>query len=328
VTREIAVSVEVGDALRYACDVLVLKHAQALYGVDAAVVTALQGIGQDVGEDLPRPGSARLVMSNGAVAASRALFVGVPTQHRFDYLSVREFAYHALEKLSQAHITARHIALTLQGPGFGLDESEAFRAELAGLVDAIAVNHMPRDLDRIVFVEMNPGRAARMVSVLETTLPSGVIQVGGDHSAGTATTQVQSTLADVGHAPKPHVFVAMPFAAEFDDRYHYGIERATHAAGFLCERADLATFTGDVIDWVRRRIDTAAYVIADLTAANANVYLEVGYAWGRGIPTILLVSDDKDLKFDTRGQRCLVYKNSIRQLEELLNKELVALAKT
>jgi hypothetical protein len=55
--------------------------------------------------------------------------------------------------------------------------------------------------------------------------------------------------------------------------------------------------------------------------ANPNVYLEVGYAWGRGRQTILLVRDIKELKFDVAGYRCLVYKN-IRDLETQLSREL------
>ena len=117
----------------------------------------------------------------------------------------------------------------------------------------------------------------------------------------------------------------MPFAKEFDDRFHYGIQRAADAAGFLCERADLTSFVGDVLDWVRERITSASFVVADLTTANPNVYLEVGYAWGCKVPTVLLVSEAADLKFDVRGQRCLVYSGSIRQLEESLTKELKAL---
>ncbi len=66
-------------------------------------------------------------------------------------------------------------------------------------------------------------------------------------------------------------------------------------------------------------------VIADLSLANPNVYLEVGYAWGRGRPTILVVRDVKELRFDVQGTRCLVYQ-SIRHLEELLTKELAAVA--
>ena len=71
-------------------------------------------------------------------------------------------------------------------------------------------------------------------------------------------------------------------------------------------------------------IDSARVVIADLTLANPNVYLEVGYAWGRARPTILVVRDVKELRFDVQGTRCLAYQN-IRHLEELLTKELAAL---
>ena len=120
---------------------------------------------------------------------------------------------------------------------------------------------------------------------------------------------------------KPHAFVAMPFAAELDDVYHYGIARPVKDAGLLCERVDQATFSGLIIERIRERIDSARVVIADLTLANPNVYLEVGYAWGRGRPTILLVRDVKDLRFDVQGYRCLVY-GSIRVLEELLTAEL------
>ena len=72
----------------------------------------------------------------------------------------------------------------------------------------------------------------------------------------------------------------MPFKNDMDDTYHYGIQGAVRAAGFLCERADLSTFVGDVMHWVQNRIRTSSLVIADLTEANPNVYLEVGYAWG------------------------------------------------
>ena len=120
---------------------------------------------------------------------------------------------------------------------------------------------------------------------------------------------------------KAHVFVAMPFEEETDDVYHYDIQGAVKASGFLCERADLSSFTGDVMNWVRQRIDSATLVIADLSGANANVYLEVGYAWGLKRPTVFLVRDVKDLKFDVKGQRCLVYKK-IKDLEGKLQKEL------
>lgn len=69
------------------------------------------------------------------------------------------------------------------------------------------------------------------------------------------------------------------------------------------------------------RIETSDFVIADLTTANPNVYLEIGYAWGLMKQTVLLIRDTNELQFDTRGQRCLPY-TSIKDLETKLKTEL------
>ena len=117
----------------------------------------------------------------------------------------------------------------------------------------------------------------------------------------------------------------MPFDDAYADRFHYGIAGAVNAPGFLCERADLASFTGDIRAWVKERIGSSSLVIADLSTANPNVYLEVGYAWGRGIDTVLIAAEGDELKFDVRAQKCLIFR-SIRHREELLTTELDALA--
>jgi hypothetical protein len=264
-----------GDALEISADVLVLKYAQGLYGVDELVVDRLEATGPAVRNTLPKP-------------------------------------------------AASHIAFTLHGAGYGLDESEAFRAELAGILDAVETGDCSSGIKLVTFIERNAGRAQRLQTLLEAILPRPAATPDIAVRA-TATAQIEG-LRSVG-APsrtKPHIFVAMPFAPEFDDHFHYGIQQAVNAAGYLCERADLATFTGDVIAWVKERIDSAHLLVADLSAANPNVYLEVGYAWGKGIPTVLLARNAADLRFDVKGQRCLVYK-SIRNLEESLTRELKAL---
>jgi hypothetical protein len=90
---------------------------------------------------------------------------------------------------------------------------------------------------------------------------------------------------------------------------------------------DMAAFTGDILTRVMSRIESAALVIADLSGANANVYLEVGYAWGKGRPTLLLAKAGNELKFDVRGQRCILYENIVglaKQLQsDLSNLEIV-----
>jgi hypothetical protein len=293
-----------------------------LYGVDSLVVRRLEATGSVVRDTLPKPDGFRLIDAGGNLAAKSVLFVGVVPLTSFEYETIREFSKRALIWLAGAKPPPAHIAFTLHGVGFGLDESEAFRAELVGILDAVETGDCGINL--VTIIEHDAGRARRLQTLLDTILPRRTANPTiAERAAATAQTeQLQS--AGALSRTKPHIFVAMPFAPEFDDHFHYGIQQAVNAAGYLCERADLATFTGDVITWVKERIDSAHLLVADLSTSNPNVYLEVGYAWGKGIPTVLLARDTADLRFDVRGQRCLVY-NSIRKLEDSLTSELRAL---
>jgi len=97
----------------------------------------------------------------------------------------------------------------------------------------------------------------------------------------------------------------MPFAEAFNDLFEYGIQRPVRDLGLLCERVDEQVFTGDVLERVKSQIEASTAIIAVLTGANPNVYLEVGYAWGKGRPTILITDDAEAPRFDLRGQRYL-----------------------
>lgn len=322
----IAIEVVQGDVFAHRADVLALKYARQSFGVDRRVVSELSTLGVELRDRLPAIGEALLVESKDVVPTRDILFVGVVPLGRFDYEAIRVFAGQVLATLQEQRPATRHVAMTLHGAGYGLDEAEAFRAEIAGLLDAVQERRTPGGLRRISIVERHPETATRMQQVLEAVLPGGVVDAPGTIGTGFSLSGARSGLESVGRDSrgKPLVFVAMPFADEYADRFHYGIRGAVNAAGFLCERADLSSFTGDVIAWVKERIGNAALVVADLTTANPNVYLEVGYAWGRGVNTILLLEHGDALKFDVRTQRCLIFR-SIRHLEELLTTELTAL---
>ncbi|HKH45580.1 MAG TPA: hypothetical protein VKM72_13025 [Thermoanaerobaculia bacterium] len=327
-SRKILFEVHEGDALEFPADVLALKYAQALYGVDLAVYERLSVRGQEP-PALPENNGFALILTQGLIVPDRVLFVGVMPLRQFGYRQIREFGRKVLVSLAGQAPRTRHLALTIHGPGYGLDEIEAFESELAGIVDAITTGDCPTNLTRVSFIESNPGRAERLQEVLNAIIPRGIIDRSGARALDNLGERPKDTLRTAGYtsAGKPRIFVAMPFADSMDDLFHYGIQGAVKAAGFLCERADLASFVGDVMEWVRQRISSATFVIADLSTANPNVYLEVGYAWGCGRPTILLVRDTIELKFDVKGQRCLVYK-SIKHLEDILGKELKELAVT
>lgn len=121
--------------------------------------------------------------------------------------------------------------------------------------------------------------------------------------------------------PEKHIFVAMPFKEELEDVYYYGIRVPVMLAGFNCVRIDKASFTGDILSEIKEKIEHASAVIGVLDTANPNVTLEIGYAWGRGIPTVLLIKNVEEIPFDLRGQKFIIY-DSIRNLEDALSEEL------
>ncbi|SBW18879.1 hypothetical protein FDG2_0867 [Candidatus Protofrankia californiensis] len=309
--------------LRYPSDLLVLKHAQRSYGVDE-VAGNLADIDPAI---LPAVGGGLLIQNPPRLAARNLLFIGVEPVETFDYRTIRDFSRRALTGAAHLSFPVRSISMTLHGVGFGLDEIEAFESEVAGVVEALDAGHCPEGLLSVDFVEQNENRARRMQSILLSLINSEASGTDAARYVPNEATALPRRLDSVGYdsAARPHAFVAMPFADRFTDVFHYGIVRPVRAAGLLCERMDQIHFTGDVINRMKERIAASKLVIADLSDANPNVYLEVGYAWGLRVPCVLVCSRETDLKFDVRGQRCLFY-GSIRDLEKQLSAELKNLA--
>jgi len=324
---EIRIEIQETDALKIKADVLILKYAQEFHGVDSLAYFQLATTRKDIERKLPKPNDFLLLESRGSLGASHVLFCGVAEVLKFRYKQIRDFSFRALKHLSEVKPDTEHICLTVHGANYGLDEDEAFRSEVAGLVDAIEKGFYPPGLRKISIAEFYEPRAKRLKPVLANLFPEGVIGVENKISlARRSITTDRLNEAGLTSEDKPLIFVAMPFDKKMDDIFHYGIRNAVNTAGYLCERADDAIFTGDILELIKQRIGKASLVIADLTSANPNVYLEVGYAWGLGIPTVLLGQDVSELKFDVKGQKCIIY-SGIKELEEKLSKELMGLKK-
>lgn len=318
-----------GDLLDLDVDVVVVKYAQSFHASDGAVGDRLRTVGfAPASFDLP-PGKTAWVDARGALAAKAVLFVGTVPLSSFGYLDVRLLAGKALAALAAHAGPVRTVGITVHGANCGLDEDEAGLALAGGLIDAIQRGAAPDGLERIVVIEKRAARAKR----LDATFRQRLVDIGHVRASGgafdvqrPATTPPSPSLPTHGTSSldKPHAFVAMPFAPEFEDVFHYGIQVPLRDAGLLCERVDQAVFSGLIIDRILSRIASAKVVVAELTGANPNVYLEVGYAWALKVPTVLLVRDVAELRFDVKGHRCLVY-GTIRQLEQALRQELGAL---
>jgi hypothetical protein len=323
--------VEAGDITETRADVALLKYAQRLYGAAGLVSQRLSSVGVPSSQLEVPPGDFRFVDTRGGITAPLVLFMGTVRLGQFGYHEIRQFAVRALKAL-ESRPGLKHMVSTVHGPNYGLDEDEAVLAFVGGLVEGFQRGSGPDGLERITLVELDARRAQRLRKALERGL-AGTPWVqdlpgGGGFRVQRMTAFVQAPpLATAGTVSmeKPHAFVAMAFAPELEDTYHYGIQGPVKAAGMLCERVDQAVFDGPIIQRIKERIETAKVVIADLSMANPNVYLEVGYAWGRGRPTVLLVRDVKELRFDVASYRCIVYR-SIRDLEALLTRELERLS--
>ncbi len=322
----VKVSVIHGDAFQIEADALVLKYAQATFGLDRDIEREFARLGDSITYRLPKIGGYFYTDSKEITRTKSIIFIGVPSLRQFGYKEIREFGRKALVSLASSDPSVETILMTIHGPGYGLDEIEAFESQLAGILDSISSDDIPDNLAEIIFVERSQGRARRLQHVLKDLFPSSEIPTQKSGGVKQLERSSAETLRAAGYSSdsKKRIFVAMPFAAEFDDCFHYGIQGAVNSCGYLCERADLQSFTGDVMEFVKERIATSDFVIADLTTANPNVYLEVGYAWGQNKKTVLLVKDTSDLKFDTRGQRCLPY-STIKDLETKLKNELANL---
>lgn len=338
--QPINVTVQQGDISKVEADVIVLKYAQEFYGAMGKVATLLAGAGIEAKNLRMKRGEYELFPTNGALATPYVLVIGTAPLKEFTYQTVRDFSWDMLTALKDKMPEARHVAMLLQTSPFGLDTAEAVLAQLGGLLDAQEAGDMSPQLEKISIIELNSKLVEQARQVLDKYLSKAPYAKPlstlwgfrlymteppqGSEKASDAPSADPIQSAGAGSDTKPHVFVAMPFDEEYDDLFSYGIEAPVHQAGYLCERIDQSVFEGDIFERIKDRIEAASVVVAVLTGGNPNVYLELGYAWGFRRPTILMVDNVENLRFDVRGQRCLVY-NKIKDAEKILAEELVAL---
>jgi len=127
----------------------------------------------------------------------------------------------------------------------------------------------------------------------------------------------------VGQLPvKPFAFVLMPFDSAFDDIYKLGIQAVANECDVIAERVDEQNFSETILERIYRQIETADFVIADMTGRNPNVFYEVGYAHARGKLCTLLTQSVDDIPFDLRHHRHIEYGSSIQTLKSKLKSEM------
>lgn len=320
-SKGVELTIQHGDITAFESDVIVLKHAQKFLGLDMQVAMQLHEQGVSFKDMSPEPDSYRLVASHDTVQAQQILFIGTTELQSLDYEQIRQLGENALATLAEAAPETRHLAMTIHGPGFGLDESESLRYQIAGFLDALHNGQYPAQLERISIIEFRESRLTHLQAVIEVLFADTPYAKPLPDGAGFFLNPVQIDAAEsmTDSQPantKPSAYVIMSLNAATEDLFYYGIQQTAHAHGLLCEQIEASDLTDDVILQLRQRIEGATVVIADLTDAEPATYLQLGYAWGRKRPAILIAHDQAGVQL-----RCLRY-TSIKHLETLLRAEL------
>src|SRR5882724_6324122 len=115
-------------------------------------------------------------------------------------------------------------------------------------------------------------------------------------------------------------FVIQPFdGAKYDKRYEHVSVPAIEAAGLKAYRVDRDPSVEVPIDSIEEGIRDAALCLADITADNPNVWYELGYAYARGRPVVMVCSDErKKYPFDIQHRTIIPYvAESTRDFEAL-----------
>lgn len=157
------------------------------------------------------------------------------------------------------------------------------------------------------------GQVVRMkvnsVSVIETVLRSPLAGSGvGLYAYDTAEVSFQNIRASK-QAIK--VFVMMPFSEPFDTLYEDVIKPEAEGLGFDIVRVDEIAGPGIILDDIRRQIERAHIVVAEITTPNPNVFYDLGYAHALNKPAVLLARRQSEMPFDVRPYRAIFYDDSI-----------------
>ncbi len=274
----------------------------------------------------------------GKLPQKYVLFIGTPPPEEFGYGEMYLFALRAVETLAKAGVAAAKITAKLPRGSSGLDHGESLQNLIRGFEDGCRSWPQAR-IKHVEFVERNSRRAAFLASLLarfEGRSDDTLVEEGSEGTldmlsdvGGTTSSGPRESLTTPPESPPPrrkqHVFVAMPYSEQFEDVYELGIYPALRECGYICERLDRTAFIGDILEHMKDRIRTARFVLADLTEARPNVYLEVGYAWGLGVPVLFIARAGEAPHFDVSTHRCLFY-TSIRHLKRELEQVAQGLA--
>src|SRR5262249_46278637 len=150
---------------------------------------------------------------------------GIPNILELTYFDIQEFAMKVLYVLAKTAPGTRHLAMTIHGAGFGLDEIEAFLAQFNGYLRVIQNGQFPPSLEKITIIDKDLARIRRLrqafgenishANFVSQTRSQGTYGLNKRLLNASLKSNQRSTRTfeneEIKLRAKPHVFVAMPF---------------------------------------------------------------------------------------------------------------------
>jgi hypothetical protein len=316
-----------GDLLDTRCSLAFVKHIDSqTCAPEEALNAKLNGQLSSLSGRNERPKSDRLQTGN---------LLPFPLLYLINYYEEElPFSYTTLDSYARRMIRislkekASSIATVIHGPSAGIDALRAMETLLSSYRREYALRSGNLEtLQEIILVEKDPKVYQRILDYIPFLLKNKnyIIKIGEELFLNPSVDENANYEATQQHSPTRHVFVAMRFESGLNNVYNYGIKGAVEKQQFVCERLDKDYITGDIVERIRNRIATSAFVIADLTGESPNVFYEVGYADALKKPIVLL-SQKEEIPFDICTRNCLFYRpDDIESLEYRLMKQIEAL---
>lgn len=311
--RRVKISLLNGDLLTTPCSMAFLKHIKGLMSTPEKTIDAkLDGRLTSVYEEKAGERYIRLETETSFPFPILYILNFQEDDLPFTYSSLDSYARRIIRNVSNlTDVTS--IASVIHGPGAGLDASEAMETLLSGLHREFQLRGDFGSLQEIILVEKDKKVFHRLQERLSYILDykNFLIREGQDLFLNPEAEDEDGKEGSIDESKRAqkllrHVFVAMPFAKEFNNSYYFGIKAPVEQRKLTCERTDHDMFTGDIVNRIKERIASAELVIADITGNNPNVFYEVGYADGSDKKTVF-ISQQQATPFDISTQRQIVY---------------------
>jgi hypothetical protein len=305
------ISLRHADLLQTPCSIVFMKHIEGTMSApESALNAATHGQLQAIYTQHEREDH-EILDSDTPQGRVRAYVVNFHKQDLpFSYRSVDRYARTILRvagtEQSEAASTPVTVVTAIHGPGAGLDASESMETLVLAFANELGSRpQLGGLLGEVILVEKEKEVFERLQERLKYLAARGVVTFDGSTcfvNPSTAQTPTAVEERRVQQLSLRHLFVAMPYAKEFNNAYYFGIKQPIELRGRKCERVDQDAFTGDIVDRIKTRIRGSELVIADITGNNPNMFFEVGYAEGLG-KTIILISQVQDTPFDLKTRR-------------------------